>query len=417
MNKTLTAIALAAIFLVGCGKKEEPAQTAAPAAPAAAAPAAASATEVVKLGLILGFTGPAESLAPAMASSAELAMKEVSDSALLLGGRTVQSVRADGTCIDAAAATAAAERLVSADGVNALIGELCSGATIAILQNVSLPRGILQMSPSATSPALSTIESNGFFYRSSPSDARQGFLIAQMLKEKGIKRAALTYTNNDYGKGLGDSIQSNMEAQGIEVTISASHEDGKGDYTAEVAALSAGGGELLIVAGYLDQGGRGIIRSALDAGSFNRFFLPDAMVGDSLLNAIGSGLNGSIGIVPGTDSPGAAQYAQMAKQAGFEAGPYSPESYDAAALVLLAMQAAKSTDSAVVKTKMFEVANAPGEKIFPGELAKGLKILAEGGQIDYVGATDMELIAPGESDGKYREIEIKDAKIETVGFR
>jgi branched-chain amino acid transport system substrate-binding protein len=413
LNKTLTAIAVAAIFLVGCGKKEEPAQAAAPAAPAAAA----SAGDAVKLGLVLGFTGPAESLAPAMASGADLAMKEVSESGLFLGGKTVQSVRADGTCIDAAAATAAAERLVSSEGVSALVGELCSGATIAILQNVSLPRGILQVSPSATSPALSTIDSNGFFYRSSPSDARQGFLIAEMLKEKGIKSAALTYTNNDYGKGLSDSIKSNMEAQGIKVTIAASHEDGKGDYTAEVAALSAAGGELLIVAGYIDQGGRGIIRSALDAGSFSRFFLPDAMVGDSLLGAIGSGLNGSFGIVPGSDSPGAAQYAQMATQAGFKAGPYSPESYDAAALVLLAMQAAKSSDSAVAKTKIFEVANAPGEKIFPGELAKGLKILADGGQIDYVGASDLELIAPGESAGNYREIEIKDGKIETVRFR
>jgi branched-chain amino acid transport system substrate-binding protein len=50
-------------------------------------------------------------------------------------------------------------------------------------------------------------------------------------------------------------------------------------------------------------------------------------------------------------------------------------------------------------------------------LAKGLKILAEGGQIDYVGASDLELIAPGESAGNYREIEIKDGKIETVRFR
>jgi branched-chain amino acid transport system substrate-binding protein len=63
------------------------------------------------------------------------------------------------------------------------------------------------------------------------------------------------------------------------------------------------------------------------------------------------------------------------------------------------------------------VANAPGEKIFPGELAKGLKILAEGGQIDYVGASDLELIKPGESAGNYREIKIEGGKIVTVGYR
>jgi len=171
------------------------------------------------------------------------------------------------------------------------------------------------------------------------------------------------------------------------------------------------------VAGYLDQGGRGIIRSALDQGAFRTFFLPDAMVGDSLVNAIGPGLNGSFGIVPGSDSPGATAYVKLAEAAGFQSGPYSPESYDAAALILLAMQAANSTDSNVVKTKVFDVANAPGEKIFPGELAKGLKILAEGGQIDYVGASDLELIKPGESAGNYREIKIEGGKIETVGYR
>jgi branched-chain amino acid transport system substrate-binding protein len=64
-----------------------------------------------------------------------------------------------------------------------------------------------------------------------------------------------------------------------------------------------------------------------------------------------------------------------------------------------------------------EVANAPGEKIFPGELAKGLEILRRGGQIDYVGATAVELVGPGESGGSYREIEIKDGKITTVRFR
>ena len=66
----------------------------------------------VKIGVILGFTGPIESLTPTMASSAELAMKEVSDSGLLLDGANVSSVRADSTCVDAGAAVSAAERLV-----------------------------------------------------------------------------------------------------------------------------------------------------------------------------------------------------------------------------------------------------------------------------------------------------------------
>ncbi len=383
----------------------------------AAALAVSAHAETVKIGVALGFTGPAESLAPAMAAGAELAMKEASDSGAFMGGSKIVPVRGDSTCVDAAAATATAERLVSAEKVSAIIGGLCSGATTAMLKNVAVPKGVLLFSPSATSPALTTIADNDFFFRASPSDARQGQIIADMLMEKGVKKAALTYTNNDYGKGLADSIKTNFEKKGGKLTIYASHEDGKGDYTAEVGALASAGGDILIVVGYLDQGGRGIIRSSLDTGAFNKFFLPDAMIGESLTTAIGAGLNGSYGVVPGTDSPGAAQYGKLAEKAGFKAGPYSPESYDAAALTILAMQAAKSTDSNKVKAKVRSVANAPGVKIYPGELGKALKLIAEGKDVDYVGASAVELIEPGESAGNYRTVEVKGGKFQTTGYR
>ena len=98
-------------------------------------------SDEIKIGVILGFTGPIESLTPTMASSAELAMKEASDSGLLLGGATVSSVRADSTCVDAGAATSAAERLVTSDNVAAIMVADCSGVTTAIANNVAVPNG------------------------------------------------------------------------------------------------------------------------------------------------------------------------------------------------------------------------------------------------------------------------------------
>ena len=228
---------------------------------------------------------------------------------------------------------------------------------------------------------------------------------------------AVTYTNNDYGKGLADSIATNFKAMGGTVTISVPHEDGKGDYSAEVAALAAAGGDVLVVAGYLDQGGKGIIQASLDTGAFETFLLPDGMIGDSLVEAIGADLNGSFGTVPGTDSTGAATFADMAGAAGFKAGPFTAEAYDAAALIMLAMQAAGSGDSGKLKDHVMAVANAPGEKIHPGELAKGLGIIAGGGDVDYVGASAVELIGQGESAGNYREIAVEDGKIVTVRYR
>ena len=370
----------------------------------------------VKIGIILGFTGPIESLAPVMAKSAEMAINEVNKSGNFTHGK-INTVRADSTCVDAAAAQAAAERLITAEKVNAIMGADCSGVTTAVLKNVAMPNGIVMISPSATSPALSTEPDNGLFFRTAPSDARQGEVIADLLMEKGFKTAAMSHTNNDYGKGLAASIQKNFTSKGGKITITASHEDGKADYSAEVAALAQAGGDILIVAGYLDQGGKGIIQASLDADAFNKFFLPDGMIGDALPKAIGPDLNGSIGSVPGTDSPGAAQYAELAKKTGFKSGPYGPESYDAAALIMLAMEKSKSTKSNVFKKSIMDVANAPGAKIFPGELGKALKLIKSGKDIDYVGATALELVGSGESSGSFAEILIDNQKTNRVGYR
>ncbi|WP_127112056.1 ABC transporter substrate-binding protein [Shimia sediminis] len=373
--------------------------------------------EDIKLGVILGFTGPIESLTPQMAAGAELAMKEVTDSGKLLGGSSVMPVRGDSTCIDAAAASAVAERLITSDGVKGIVGADCSGVTGAILSNVALPNGVVMVSPSATSPALSTAEDNGLFFRTSPSDARQGVVITEILMDQGIKEVAVTYTNNDYGKGLADSFQAAYEAAGGKVTINAAHEDGKADYSAEVGALAAAGGDRLVVAGYVDQGGSGIVRAALDSGAFDTFHFPDGMVSAALLENFGTEIDGSSGAHPSPSQELADKYATLVGGAFDTTSPFTPESYDAAALIMLAMQAAGSSDPQAYKDKVMDVANAPGEQIGVGELAKALEIIAAGGDVDYVGATGVELIGPGEAAGTYREISYDGGKDNTAKFR
>ncbi len=376
--------------------------------------------EDVKLGILIGFTGPIESLTGHMAAAAELAMTEVNASGKAANGMVFVPVRGDSTCADSAAATSAAERMVTADGVKGIIGGDCSGVTGAVLQNVARPNGIVMVSPSATSPALSSAEDDGLFFRTAPSDAREGEVMADILMEKGVKSIALTYSNTDYGKGLAEAIAASYTAKGGVVTINVPHEDGKADYAAEVAALAAAGGDLLVVAGYLDQGGKGVIQASLDSGAFSQFGLPGGMVGDSLPLAIGPALDGSYGQVAQSDSAGAAILAEMGKANAtpFEAAsPYTMESYDAAALIMLAMSAAGSTDSKVYKEKIMDIANAPGEKILPGELGKALELIAAGTDIDYDGASGVELVGAGESAGRYKQFEIKGGKYETVTFR
>ena len=374
--------------------------------------------EDVKIGISMGFTGPLESMAPQMANGAELAIKEISDSGKLMDGAKVEAVRADNTCADAAASVAAVERLVTSDKVNGIMGGMCSGETIASLERVAVPNGMVMISPSATSPALSTIDDKGFFFRTSPSDARQGDVMADIALERGVKSVAVTYTNNDYGKGLAEAFKTAYEGKGGKVTMIAAHDDGKADYSAEVAALAAAGGDALAVVGYVDQGGSGIVRGALDSGAFSTFIMPDGMVGQALIDKFGAELETSFGQNPSSEGAGRDKFTELAKAAGFDGSAvYSGEAYDAAALMLLAMQAAKSTDPKVYKDKIMEVANGPGEKIGVGELAKGLELLAAGTDIDYDGASSVELIEPGESAGTFREVDFKGGTLNVVKMR
>ena len=372
----------------------------------------------IKVGIILGFTGPIESLTPDMGSAAELAFKEVSDSGMLLGGKTIVSVRADSTCVDSAAATTAAERLITSDGVAAIMGADCSGVTGAIANNVAVPNGVVMVSPSATSPGLSDMDDKGLFFRTAPSDARQGQVIADILKSRDIMDVAVTYTNNDYGKGLSDSFLNAYAKVGGSVSMTAAHEDGKADYSAEVAALSAAGSKHLAVFGYVDQGGKGIIQASLDTGAFDNFILADGMIGDSLIAAIGDDLNGAVATLPGAETPGANTFSSMAEKAGITVGgPFTGESYDAGALIALAMQAAGSSDRAAIQSKLMDVANAPGETIMPGDLKNALTILANGGQVNYEGATGVEFNSLGEVLGSYKELELINGKYETINVR
>ncbi len=378
---------------------------------------ASASADTVKIGILQDFTETAESDASAIALGGELAVKEAAESGIFLNGQAVVSIRGDSTCTDQQEAIAAAEQMIYTDGVNAIVGASCSDTTIAILQQVAVPNDILMISPSATSPALSTLEDAGLFFRTAPSDSRQGELMAAIVQQRGFESVAVTHLDNFYGNGLAQAFQSAYEAAGGIITAIVPLRFGQSDYNTEVNELSAAGGELLVIFSYPDQGGLEIIEKSLAHNSFVTFMFPDGMVGSTLTDHFGHSINGSFGTTPGNDSSDARAFVKLAKQAHVDATvTFVAETYDAAALILLAMQSAQSADSAIFKNHIEKVANAPGVKIMTGELKKALQILADGGEVDYVGAIGVELMGTGEPTGTYREMEIRNGQFETVAF-
>ena len=107
-------------------------------------------------------------------------------------------------------------------------------------------------------------------------------------------------------------------------------------------------------------------------------------------------------------------FSKVAKAAGIDSsGPYTGESYDAAALITLAMQAGGKVDRNAVQKNVMSIANAPGTKIYPGQIKKALDLLANGKAVNYEGATGVEFTDVGEAFGSFLEKEIKGGKFKT----
>jgi len=376
--------------------------------------------EDIKIGFFGGITGPIESLVPPILDGTNLAIKEVNDQGGLLGGTKAVVVTGDGTCADATKAADAADRLVNVDKVVAIVGGLCSGETIAGANNAAIPGGVAMISPASTSPAITTLDDKDLVYRTAVSDAYQGEVLSRLIAAKGVKKIVITYVNNDYGKGLADSLAAAFPKDGGEVTLSVAHEDGKADYRAELGQLAGTGVTDLVVIGYADGSGGTVLRQALESGDFTSFFSADGMVSDKIAAELGSQLEGKITMTkPGTpDIPGAASFKQLAAAAGIKGdGVFAANSYDAAFIVALAIEQAGSADRAAVAKAIRDVATAPGEVILPGEWTKAVEAIKAGKGVNYEGATgNCDFDAAGDVKTVFLNTEIKGGKVVELGI-
>lgn len=352
----------------------------------AAAPALAA---DVKVGILGDITGPIESLAPPIVAGAQLAFDEVNAQGGILGGGKIVVVTGDSAC-DPSVAGPAADKLVNTDKVTAIVGAFCTGATIGAATAAGIPGGVVQISPSASAPALTTLDDKDLVFRTTPSDAFQGVKLADLLIQKGIKDVALTYVNNDYGKGLADVFKAQYAKDGGTVSADVAHEDGKADYRPEIGQIEAAGATALVIYGYENSGGGAILNQAIESGSFDLFMGGDGMAGDALLaSRNGADLEGMI-LTQAAAAEGPAYNAldALTAAAGQDVnGTYVTNSYDAVFLLALAIEKNGSADRAGVSAALREIANGPGETILPGEWAKAKELIAAGTDINYEGAS------------------------------
>lgn len=225
----------------------------------------------VKVGFLGGFTGGIESLTPPIFDGAQLAVQQVNEQGGILGGQELVMPTGDTTCSDASAASNAADRMVNTEQVTAIVGALCTGATIAAANNAAIPGDVLMVSPASTAPAVTELDDNDLVFRTVPSDAFQGEMLAKLLLQKGIDEVVVTYVNNDYGRGLSDAFTEAFTQGGGTVEKNLAHEDNRADYRSELGSLATTGVPNLVVLAYADTSGQTVLRQAFESGMFTQY--------------------------------------------------------------------------------------------------------------------------------------------------
>ncbi len=413
-------VAVAATLAIACSS-EDPTPTSVPGTPTSEAAQPTAMTETagtVMFGTLMDTTGDLGVFGPPMQKAVDLAVELINEGGGVNGG-TLEVIHRDSATSEQVA-TDAASALVNVDGVNAIVGSLSSGVTIAVAESVTIPNSKLLISPASSSPAITSLQDNDFVFRTNVSDALQGVIIASLASNLGYENVATLYINNQYGEGLTSVFEENFEALGGTVSAAVPIESGQVSYISELRRAAEGGATVLMAIGYPESASV-FLRESVEGDFFDDYLLVDGTKSQEMLDEIGaSNFDGIFGTAPGgPETPTRSAFLDLysSRTDGNADALFIAEAFDAAVLIALAMEHAGSDDAAAVKDSLRDVSNAPGERVGPGDITRALDLIRNGQDIDYVGASgEQEFDENGDVLNTIEVWTVEDGKIVSTGI-
>ncbi len=352
----------------------------------------------ITIGVIVSTSGDLAPVGDHLTKAVQLARNEVNSAGGLLGGRMIElDVRDDQTNPDVAALRAA--ELIDEAHVVGIIGSLASSASLRVGES-ALPAAVPQISCCSTSPDLTNAqpETERYFFRTVPSDLAQALVIARQAGTLTCTRLAIMHLNDAYGTPFGAAIRENYLALNPTgtVVVEVPFAPGRPDYSAEVQQIADATPDCVALVAFVTSGGS-ILRawSTLAGRPAVTWIGTDGIRDDGIAAAAGGAVNvdGVVGTAPITapDTPAYADFAANYSAAfGTETGIFGGNQYDAAMLLLLAIEAAGSTEGPAIRDALYRIANdETGSQPFfgPGQVRQALARIQEGIDVNYEGAS------------------------------
>jgi ABC-type branched-subunit amino acid transport system substrate-binding protein len=286
------------------------------------------------------------------------------------------------------AGISAANALANA-GYPAVTGAASSAVTQNVAQSVFIPQGIVGCSPASTSPAITDLDDDDFIFRTCPSDALQGEVMAQVAYEdRDLSTAATFHLNNEYGQLLSESFAGAFEELGGTVQTQTAFEAEQPSYTSALENVLNDDPELLVVIGYPASGTQ-IFRDYYgDFEADETVTLTDGLQSADLPGNVDNPMDNAIGTAPLASGPNVDAFNQLYEEEYDRSpGVFNAQAYDATAVLLLANVAAGENDGTAIRDQLRTVANEGGMEVGPDNLAEGVAEVAGGNPVNYQGAS------------------------------
>lgn len=328
--------------------------------------------DVLNLGYILPETGDLAFLGPPMIGGTELAVQEINDAGGVLGNPV--DLQSGDEANDTGIAAEEASRLLAA-GVDAIVGAAATGMTMAIIDQVT-GAGVVQCSPSNTGPALTTYDDGGFYFRTAPTDALQGPVLAEQVANDGHATLAVAARGDDYGQGLLDATVESFESQGGTVAYADTYDPNASTFDSVVEDMTNSGADAYAVVAFAEGAAivQGLIAAGVDTGSM---YGADGIAGAAFAEEVDPGdpnvLDGMTFTAPSTQSTSEFDEKLSEFAPDLEDRLFAAQSYDCVNIIALAAQAAGSTDSAEIQANMIGVTTGDVECATFGECAEALE--------------------------------------------
>jgi branched-chain amino acid transport system substrate-binding protein len=179
----------------------------------------------------------------------EFAVEEI-NAAGGINGRPLKVIFEDSND-NATDAVNATNKLISVDKVPVIIGPMMSGNTLAAAP-IAEDSGVVLISPNATSPKVT--DAGEFIYRGCTRiDVQCEALVNYVKDEYGVKKVAILFSNEPYGKGFSGLLTKYFEENGIEIVAVESFMRGDRDFKAQLTKIAEMDFDLICTPGYLQE--------------------------------------------------------------------------------------------------------------------------------------------------------------------